>query len=61
MDGTVGAQDKLETTLKDFQNFFRLKPTGILDEDTIELMKKPRCANPDKVRFLWVGLFPLFT
>ena len=49
VDGSVSSQVDLEITLKEFQNFFNLTPTGVLDEDTVELMKKPRCANPDKV------------
>uniref|UniRef100_A0A673L516 interstitial collagenase n=1 Tax=Sinocyclocheilus rhinocerous TaxID=307959 RepID=A0A673L516_9TELE len=33
--------------LKEMQQFFRLKITGKLDEETLDVMKKPRCGVPD--------------
>uniref|UniRef100_A0A671KRG8 interstitial collagenase n=1 Tax=Sinocyclocheilus anshuiensis TaxID=1608454 RepID=A0A671KRG8_9TELE len=33
--------------LKEMQQFFRLKVTGRLDEETLDVMKKPRCGVPD--------------
>ncbi|XP_072248964.1 matrix metalloproteinase-20 [Leuresthes tenuis] len=33
--------------VKDMQNFFGLNATGVLDFDTLELMKSPRCGVPD--------------
>ena len=38
-----------EESVKEFQQYFRLNVTGTLDENTVALMKKPRCGNADKV------------
>ena len=43
-------QEDFRDVVKEFQTFFRLNITGELDEETINLMKKPRCANVDVVR-----------
>ena len=47
-------QADFKDVVKEFQTFFQLNVTGALDEPTIELMKKPRCANADVVRKLTV-------
>ena len=39
--------DLLESSLKTFQNFHHLPPTGILDDPTAALMSRPRCGYPD--------------
>ena len=33
--------------VKKFQKYFHLPETGEVDEDTLNLMKKPRCGDPD--------------
>nr|XP_060622946.1 collagenase 3-like [Anolis sagrei ordinatus] len=33
--------------LKEMQKFFQIKITGILDPETVEIMKQPRCGMPD--------------
>ena len=33
--------------VKKFQNSFHLPETGVVDEDTLNAMKKPRCGDPD--------------
>ncbi len=38
-----------EDALFKFQSFYQLKTTGVLDEETLELMKTPRCGVPDFV------------
>lgn len=35
------------TALELFQEFMRLPVTGVLDEETIKEMNKPRCGFPD--------------
>ena len=40
-------QDILITAVKQFQTFGGVSETGIIDEDTMELMRTPRCGLPD--------------
>uniref|UniRef100_A0A8C3T6C8 Peptidase metallopeptidase domain-containing protein n=1 Tax=Chelydra serpentina TaxID=8475 RepID=A0A8C3T6C8_CHESE len=37
--------------IQEMQEFFRLKVTGELDSNTLEVMKQPRCGIPDVGRF----------
>lgn len=39
--------DTLELAIKRYQNFYHIKPTGILDQETIALLLSPRCGVPD--------------
>lgn len=42
--------NEFTSALKEFQRFFHLNQTGIIDQPTLELMEKPRCAVPDKTK-----------
>lgn len=37
----------VQIALKKFQKYAGLNETGILDEDTLRIMKLPRCGHPD--------------
>ena len=37
------------TAIKNFQKFFHLPVTGELDKETLHVMRKPRCGNPDVI------------
>ncbi|OCT96146.1 collagenase 3 [Xenopus laevis] len=39
--------NSIETKLKEMQSFFGLEVTGKLNEDTLDIMKQPRCGVPD--------------
>ncbi|XP_026871243.2 collagenase 3-like [Electrophorus electricus] len=38
---------EMSQKLTEMQEFFRLNVTGVLDSETLEVMKKPRCGVPD--------------
>ena len=38
----------LKNKFKRFQEYFNLKPTGLFDQSTLDLMNEPRCGMPDK-------------
>ncbi|KAG6720807.1 hypothetical protein I3842_03G079800 [Carya illinoinensis] len=42
----------LETAIKEYQKYYKLKVTGILDSATIKRMNVPRCGAPDNVNGL---------
>ncbi|XP_046456168.1 uncharacterized protein LOC124203539 [Daphnia pulex] len=42
--------ESFRSAIEDFQSFAGLKITGKLDEATKELMNKPRCGVPDRIR-----------
>ncbi|XP_056139446.1 collagenase 3 [Lampris incognitus] len=52
--GNQKSSDAMRTKIKEMQNFFKLKVTGNLDDNTLELMKLARCGVPD------VGEYNLF-
>ena len=41
------ANQNTTKAIENFQKFFGLQVTGHLDEDTLYMMKKPRCGDPD--------------
>ncbi|XP_073138321.1 metalloendoproteinase 2-MMP-like [Henckelia pumila] len=41
--------DVVESGVKEYQNFFKLRLTGFLDQETVNLMSKPRCGMPDNL------------
>ena len=43
------SRDGLSDYIKEFQAFAGLEQTGELDQDTVELMKTPRCGVKDIV------------
>ncbi|XP_047961519.1 metalloendoproteinase 3-MMP-like [Salvia hispanica] len=46
--GTGASEDQiLELAIKTYQGNFGIKPTGILDDQTLLSMMAPRCGNPD--------------
>ncbi|KAM7413465.1 hypothetical protein PAMA_020723 [Pampus argenteus] len=47
LQGRQRSTGSFETKVKEMQRFFKLKVTGNLDDDTLELMKQARCGVPD--------------
>nr|CAB3263879.1 matrix metalloproteinase-14-like [Phallusia mammillata] len=48
-DGSPAALQSWEKALMEYQEFLGLDVTGEFNQETMEMMQKPRCANPDKV------------
>lgn len=45
--GNLRTMEQLQEAVRLFQSFANLDPTGKIDRDTLELMRKPRCGAPD--------------
>ncbi|KAJ8285830.1 hypothetical protein GJAV_G00031390 [Gymnothorax javanicus] len=45
--GQLQTQEALTKAIKAMQKYGGLEPTGVLDEETLVLMKTPRCSLPD--------------
>uniref|UniRef100_A0A4Y0BI06 ZnMc domain-containing protein n=2 Tax=Anopheles funestus TaxID=62324 RepID=A0A4Y0BI06_ANOFN len=45
--GNLRTIDELESAVRMLQSYGGLNPTGTIDDDTLELMQKPRCGAPD--------------
>ncbi|XP_069689650.1 uncharacterized protein [Periplaneta americana] len=62
---TTDFNKSLETALRDFQIFAGLESTGVLNNETLGIMKLPRCGEKDKFDFesdtrrTCVDLFPV--
>ncbi|XP_067363858.1 matrix metalloproteinase-20-like [Channa argus] len=41
------SEPSFTSKVKDMQNFFRLNATGMLNSETLEVMRSPRCGVPD--------------
>uniref|UniRef100_A0A8C9Y115 Collagenase 3 n=1 Tax=Sander lucioperca TaxID=283035 RepID=A0A8C9Y115_SANLU len=47
LQGRQRSSGAFQTKIKEMQRFFKLKVTGNLDDNTLELMKQARCGVPD--------------
>ncbi|XP_070761481.1 collagenase 3 [Enoplosus armatus] len=47
LQGRQRSSGAFETKIKEMQKFFKLKVTGNLDDNTLEVMKQARCGVPD--------------
>ncbi|XP_069616020.1 matrilysin-like [Ranitomeya imitator] len=48
---STATENSLKEKIEAMQRFVRLKVTGLLDTDTINMMKAPRCGMPDVAEF----------
>ncbi|XP_046456176.1 matrix metalloproteinase-9-like [Daphnia pulex] len=47
---SVCTAESFRSAIEDFQSFAGLKKTGEIDNETCEVMSKPRCGVPDRIR-----------
>ncbi|XP_043518691.1 matrix metalloproteinase-2-like [Frieseomelitta varia] len=47
--GNLRTDDQLTDAIEHLQRFSGIPVTGIIDEDTVRLMRLPRCGLPDKM------------
>lgn len=47
--GNLRTKDQLTIAIKRLQKFGNIPQTGVIDENTRELMRRPRCGQPDNV------------
>lgn len=45
--GNLRTMEQLQEAVRLFQSFANLEPTGEINRETMELMRKPRCGAPD--------------
>ncbi|XP_055594536.1 matrix metalloproteinase-2-like [Uranotaenia lowii] len=45
--GNLRTMEQLREAVKQLQSFANLEPTGDINRETMELMRKPRCGAPD--------------
>ena len=48
MDPRAVSIENFENAIREFQNFSHIRPTGMTDITTMELMNAPRCGNRDE-------------
>lgn len=53
--------DSVSEKLKKMQSFFGLKVTGKLNNETVEMMKQPRCGVPDIGEYVLIDGNPKWT
>ncbi|KAM8904266.1 collagenase 3 [Spinachia spinachia] len=51
LQGRERSSGAFQAKIMEMQTFFKLKVTGNLDDNTLELMKKPRCGVPDVAEY----------
>ena len=47
--GEMRSENELRKAVRAMQEFAGMKPTGELDDRTIEMMRRPRCGNSDYI------------
>ncbi|XP_041055728.1 collagenase 3-like [Carcharodon carcharias] len=50
-EGLLESKDSLSGKIKEVQQFYGLQETGKLNQETMEIMKMPRCGSPDLAQY----------